>query len=136
MKFLLDTNVVSELRKPRPHGAVLAWFDRIPSTELSISAVVVGEIQSGIERTRRQDPAKAADFERWLDAICAQLVPIPADHRVFREQARLLERHKTISGADALIAATAMVHSLVLVTRNEKDFRRLGIPLFNPFASV
>ena len=68
--YLLDTNVVSELRKPRPHGAVVAWLQSVPDAELYLSAVTLGEIQSGIELTRDQDAAKAAEIEAWADLDC------------------------------------------------------------------
>ena len=69
--FLLDTNVVSELRKPKPHGAVLAWIAQADDADLHLSAVTIGEIQAGIEITREQDPDKAAELSAWLDQVAA-----------------------------------------------------------------
>lgn len=68
---LLDTNVISELRRPKPHGAVLAWLQSVPDSDLRISAVSLGEIQAGIELTREQDSHKAAEIERWADRVAA-----------------------------------------------------------------
>ncbi len=72
-RYLLDTNVVSELRKPRPHGAVLAWIDRLHADQIYLSAVTLGELQTGVELTRRQDPAKAAEIELWVDRLAESL---------------------------------------------------------------
>ena len=68
--YLLDTNVVSELRRPRPHGAVLAWLREVPDSSLYISAVTIGELQAGVEMTREQDPAKAAEIEVGRSGGC------------------------------------------------------------------
>ena len=72
--YLLDTNVVSELRKPRPHGAVLAWLHGVDDANLHLATVTLGEIQAGIERTREQDPAKASEIGAWLDLLGHQFV--------------------------------------------------------------
>lgn len=69
--YLLDTNVVSELRKNKPHGAVLAWIKSVPDASLYLPSVTIGEIQAGIELTREQDPEKAAELDRWLDQVAA-----------------------------------------------------------------
>ena len=69
--YLLDTNVISELRRPKPHGAVLAWFESVADSDLHISAVSLGEIQAGIELTRDQDAAKAAEIEQWADLVAS-----------------------------------------------------------------
>jgi hypothetical protein len=70
-RFLLDTNVISELRKPRPHGGVVAWIHDLQDEQLFLSAVTMGELQAGIERTRRQDPLKAAAIESWADQVAS-----------------------------------------------------------------
>ena len=134
MTFLLDTNVVSELRKPRPHGAVLRWINQHPESHLRLSVVTLGEIQSGIERTRDLNPAKAAELEAWLDELAAQSHVLPLDTRVMRTWARLLHRKSDHHIEDALIAATALVHGLTVATRNTADFRIFGVALINPFA--
>ena len=134
--YLLDTNVVSELRRPRPHGAVLAWLASVDDTELFVSAVTLGEIQAGIELTREQDPAKAAELEGWLDMVSGAYNVLPMDAAVFRAWARLMHRRSDTLYEDAMIAATAKVHRLTVVTRNVADFQALGFEVLNPFALV
>jgi predicted nucleic acid-binding protein len=107
--YLLDTNVISELRKPRPHGAVLAWLQAVDNANLQLASVSLGEIQAGIEITREQDAAKAS---AW---------------------AQLMHRRSDTLYEDAMIAAIALVHGLTVVTRNVKDFDGFGVALFNPF---
>ena len=132
-RFLLDTNVISELRKPRPHGAVVAWINDLQDEQLFLSAVTMGELQAGIERTRRQDPSKAADIESWADQLAASFQVLPMDTLCFREWGRIIDRKPDQLFEDAMIAATARVHQLVVATRNEADFKRLDVPIFNPF---
>lgn len=131
--YLLDTNVVSELRKPRPHGAVLAWLQAADETLLHLSAVTLGEIQAGIELTREQDAPKAAEIETWLDSLAASLQVLPMDGAVFRAWARLMHRRSDTLYEDAMIAATAQVHRLTVVTRNVADFKAFGAAVLNPF---
>jgi predicted nucleic acid-binding protein len=131
--YLLDTNVVSELRRPRPHGAVLAWIADVPADRLLLSAVTVGEIQAGIEVTREQDRQKAEALETWLDEIVATFSVLPMDAAVFREWARLKHRKSDSLLEDAMIAATAIVHGLTVATRNVRDFEGFGVLLLNPF---
>ena len=131
--YLLDTNVVSELRRPKPHGAVLAWIANVPSENLRLSALTVGEIQAGIELTRDQDQAKAQVLEQWLDEVEMSFAVLPMDAETFRVWARLKHRRSDTLIEDAMIAATAMVHELIVVTRNVRDFEELGVALINPF---
>ena len=131
--YLLDTNVVSELRRPRPHGAVLDWIADVPTEQLFVSAVTIGEIQAGIEITREQDEAKAEELEAWLDKVQVSYGVLPMDAPAFREWARLMHRRSDTMSEDAMIAATSIVHRLTVVTRNVSDFDQLGVELQNPF---
>ena len=133
--YLLDTNVVSELRRPRPHGAVLDWIADVPAEQLFVSAVTVGEIQAGIEITREQDEAKAEELGAWLDKVLTSYGILPMDALAFREWARLMHGRSGAMTEDAMIAATAMVHRLTVVTRNVADFDDLGVDYVNPFGS-
>jgi toxin FitB len=90
--YLFDTNVVSELRKPRPHGAVLAWVASLPDREIFLSALTLGELQAGVERTRRQNPTKARLIEDWIDQVESSYQVIPLDAPILREWARLMNR--------------------------------------------
>lgn len=131
--YLLDTNVISELRKAKPHGAVLAWIRAVRPDEIEIPAVVIGEIQDGAERTRKQDRAKASEIEAWLDYVMANFTVLPMNGEMFREWARLMADKSDDLSGDAMIAATARVHNLTVVTRNVKDFKTFGVKVFNPF---
>lgn len=133
--YLLDTNVVSELRRPRPHGGVVAWLQSLDDTQLHLSAVTLGEIQAGIELTREQDPDKAAEIEGWLEQVAGAWNVLPMDAATFRAWARLMHRKSDTLYEDAMIAATAQVHGLTVATRNVADFKALGMVVFNPFAS-
>ena len=133
--YLLDTNVVSELRRPRPHGAVLAWLQAVDDAQLFISAVTLGEIQAGIELTREQDIDKASEIEAWHDQVAAAYTVLPLDAAAFREWARLMHRRSDTLYEDAMIAATARVHGLTVVSRNVADFKALGMEALNPFTA-
>ena len=131
--YLLDTNVVSELRKPRPHGAVLAWIESVDDAALHLSTVTLGEVQAGIELTRERDPEKAAELENWLDLVAGSYNVLPMDGPAFRCWARLMHRRSDTLYEDAMIAAVARVNGLTVVTRNVADFAGFGVELLDPF---
>ena len=134
--YLLDTNVVSELRRSRPHGAVVAWLGQVPDAELHLSAVTIGELQAGVEVTREQNLAKAAEIEAWLERVAATFNVLPMDAPIFRCWARLMHRQSDKLIEDAMIAATAEVHNLTVVTRNIRDFALFGTKTLNPFRTA
>ena len=131
--YLLDTNIISELRRQKPHGAVVAWLQRIEDKDLFISSVTIGEIQSGIEITREQDLEKACQLEQWLDLVADTYNVISMDSVIFRVWAKLMHKTSDTLYEDAMIAATAKANNLIVVTRNIADFRSFGVKLFNPF---
>ena len=134
--YLLDTNIVSELRKPKPHGGVVAWLESIDDAQLYLSALTLGEIQAGIELTREQDEIKAGEIEAWLEQVAGAYNVLPMDVSAFRAWARLMHRKSDTLYEDAMIAATAKVHGLTVVTRNVSDFTALGVAVLNPFATA
>ena len=135
MAFLLDTNVVSELRKRTPHPHVLDWYQRNVAAHAYVSVLVLGEIRQGIERVRHRDAAQAEALERWLEGLVAgyreRILPVTAD--VAREWGRLAALPQPPPAVDGLMVATARVHRLVLVTRNVGDVAGTGVPVVNPF---
>lgn len=131
--YLLDTNIVSELRRTKPHGAVVAWINRIDEADLYLSAVTLAEIQAGIEITREQDTQKADELTAWLDLVAQSYNILPMDSKTFRQWAKLMHRKSDTLYEDAMIAATAKTHHLTVVTRNIKDFKWFDVPLLNPF---
>jgi toxin FitB len=132
-QYLLDTNVISELRKTRPHGAVVQWIRDVEEERLLLSAVTLGELQAGIERARRQHPAKASEIEAWIDRLPAQYRVLPMDAACFREWGRIMATKPPDMLQDAMIPATARVHRLIVATGNERDFKQLDIRTFSPF---
>lgn len=131
--YLLDTNVVSELRRPKPHGAVLAWIAATDERMLAISAITIGEIQRGIEAAREQDSARVRMIEVWLGQLMQSMSVLPLDGQCMIQWAKLMHRRPSHLIADAMIAATATVHGLVVVTCNVKDFELFPVKVLNPF---
>lgn len=134
--YLLDTNIISELRKPRPHGAVVSWISSTPGTAVFIPSVAIGELQWGIEVARRQEAKKASELEAWLELRITEANVLPMDASCFRIWAKLLHGRSQDLVLDAMIAATAIVHRLTVVTRNVRDFEPFAVPVLNPFSRV
>ena len=134
MTYLLDTNVLSELRKPSGNANVKAWFETVNGDELFLSVLVVGEIRQGIERIRRRDPAQARVFEDWLTTLIRdyrdRVLTITTE--VAEAWGRLNARDP-LPVVDGLLAATALVFGLTLVTRNVADVEVTGVALLDPF---
>jgi predicted nucleic acid-binding protein len=134
VSYLLGTNVVSELRRPRPSEAVLAWFDSVGSRDLWLSVLVLGEIRQGIEQLARKDPEQAGIREKWLvdlaDLFADRVVPVTAEVADLWGRLNVPDR---LPAVDGLLAATALVHGWTLVTRNVADVARTGVRVLNPF---
>ena len=133
IRYLIDTNVVSELRKPKPHGAAVAWLHSLELGQGFFSAVMFGEIQRGVELTRRQDPVKANEIEAWAAQLEHTSQVLSMDAPCFREYARLMHDRSDALSEDAMMAATARVHGLTVSTRNERDFAHFDVAVLNPF---
>lgn len=136
MSYLLDTNILSEVRKPQGNARVKAWFERVSSTELYLSVLVLGEIRQGVERLRRRDETQAEVYERWLEGLTTHYAErlLPIDSAVASTWGRL-NAPDPLPVIDGLLASTALVHNLTLVTRNTRDVERTGVQLLNPFDS-
>lgn len=135
MSFLLDTNVISELRKgPRCNLGVSSWFEQVASEDLYLSVLTLGELRKGIENLRRRDASTAKALEAWLLEIestySERLLPVDQD---VAEQWGRFSVPDPLPVLDGLLAATAHVHGLTLVTRNLKDVERTGVSCLNPF---
>lgn len=138
MSFLLDTNVVSELRKgKRAHPGVTGWIAGVGDEDLFLSVLVAGEIRQGVEAVRTRDPVSAARLERWLSTLIESYAEriLPVDLGVATLWGRLNVPEPT-PAVDGLLAATAIVHGLTLVTRNTRDVARTGVQIVNPFAAT
>jgi hypothetical protein len=131
--YLLDTNVISELRKRKPHGGVEAWFVAHPLTESRLSSVSFYELQAGTERTRKQDAAKANELNAWIRSVESSIAILPLGAVEARITAHLMRGQSGDLLIDAMIAATALVNGLTVATRNTRDFERFGVALINPF---
>ena len=134
MNFLLDTNIVSELRRAHPHAGLVSWFDVQSSHALFLSVLTVGEIRQGVEQLRSRDEKQAEHLDRWLNGLTQFYEDrlLYVDGAVAEDWGGLRAR-RSVPVMDGFIAATARVHHLTLVTRNVRDFAGLGVTLFNPF---
>jgi predicted nucleic acid-binding protein len=135
VSYLLDSNVVSELRKrERADPRVRAWFADVDDAELYLSVLTLGEIRRGIESIQRRDRSRALALNRWFHALVTGYDPriLPVDQKVAEEWGRM-NATATLPAVDSLLAATARAHGLTFVTRNTRDVARTGVPCLNPF---
>lgn len=135
MNYLIDTNIISEIRKgPRCNDRVASWYAAVKDTELYLSVLVIGEVRKGIESARRRDSDKAQTLEKWLEQVKSAFGDriLPIDDSVGDEWGRM-STIRSIPVVDALLAATAKIHGMTLVTRNAKDVADLGAMVLNPF---
>jgi toxin FitB len=135
--YLLDTNVASEARKrQRANPNVLRWLETVADNDLFLSVLVLGEIRKGVEQARTNDPAKARALERWLKGLdqtyADRVLPITA---AVADQWGCLSAIRPLSTVDGLLAATALVHELTLVTRNVQHVAHTGVKVLDPFGS-
>lgn len=134
MSYLLDTDIVSELRKRDPDYRVLAWYGTVRPADLYLSVMTIGEIRRGVERLRRRDPLQAARIERWLTGL-----HVHYRNRIVDIDATIAETWGRINVpdplpvVDGLLAASALVRDWTLVTRNVRDVEHCGVRLLNPF---
>jgi predicted nucleic acid-binding protein len=135
VSLLVDTNVISELRKgPRANPHVLAWFTGVAEEEIHLSVLALGELRRGVERLRARDARQAGALERWLRQVMRDHAEriLPVDYRVAEQWGRLTAM-RSGSVIDTLMAATAQAFDLVLVTRNVKHVAWTGVSYLNPF---
>ncbi len=132
--YLVDTCIVSELRRAEPRPSVLAWFRSVRNSDLHLSSITIAELQRGAQLVRARDPRFADELESWLEELMiSQFSVLSFDAAAAREWGRmgLTEHHK--NSLDAMIAAIARIHGLTVVTRNVKDFAPLNVDYLNPF---
>ena len=135
MSFLIDTNVISELHKgERANASVLQWFNEVTDDEIHLSVLAIGELRRGIEAVRKRDPLQAAALDRWVGRLVANHAEriVPIDGPVADRWGRLAAI-RAASVVDTLMAATALEHGLVLVTRNVRDVAWTGVSYLDPF---
>ena len=136
MSFLLDTNVVSELRKARADPRIATWFRSIASEDLHLSAIVIAELRRGVERVRRHNAAQALHLEAWLrrvkDAFGPRILPVTVP---IAEEWGRINVPDPLPIFDGLLVATARIHGLTLVTRDISDLQRRGLPVLDPWTA-
>jgi toxin FitB len=137
VSYLLDTNVISEARKPSGDRGVKSWMANVRGTELFLSVLVLGEIRQGVERLRWRNPGQAAVYEEWLTRLrrdyADRILPVTVD---IAEEWGRMNVPDPLPIVDGLMAATAKVHDLTFVTRNTRDIQRSGVDLIDPFGAV
>jgi hypothetical protein len=135
LNYLIDTNIISEVRKgAKCDAAVAAWYDSIDDANIYLSVLVLGEIRKGVERARSKEPSRARVLERWLETLLESFADhvLPVDQGVADEWGHMSAK-RAASTVDALLAATAKVYRMILVTRNVADVADLGADVLNPF---
>ena len=135
MSFILDTSVLSEVRKgARARAAVMSWWNNVQHHDLFLSVMVAGEIQRGIQKLKKTDPSRAREYADWLAAIVEAFEGriLPVDLKTAEIWGRLTAR-RTLPLVDALLAASALAHDFTLVTRNTRDIHDTGVRYLNPF---
>ncbi|MGI9157160.1 MAG: type II toxin-antitoxin system VapC family toxin [Marmoricola sp.] len=134
MIYLLDTNVVSEVRKPRPNPGLVSWFEAVDDSALRLSVLVLGEIRNGVERLRARDATKASALDAWLielhHSFADRIAPVTAETA---DRWGRLTAPRQLPVIDSLLAATALTHGWTLVSRNERDLTATGVAVLNPF---
>ena len=131
--YLLDTNVISETRRPSRHGAVLAWLASQPANTIFLPSIAFLELQRGVELTRLQNSDKAKEIERWVDEVAKTANILSFDISAARDYSRFASRKPEFVSEDAMIAAIARTQGLTVATRNIRDFKNLDVPTINPF---
>ena len=135
MRYLLDTNIISELRKgSRCNPGVSSWFNNVSADQIFLSVLALGEIRKGIHRVRKRDPRKAVALELWLEKLKTDYEKswLKIDHQIAECWGRL-NAPDPLPAIDSLLAATALIHDLTLVSRNTRDLARTNARLLNPF---
>jgi predicted nucleic acid-binding protein len=135
--FLLDTNVVSEVQRPRPDRRVVGWIEEVPQLDLATSAIVIGEIRRGIELLRRRDASQAKRLDGWaadlVERFGDRILPVTTQ---VAEYWGTLGAKRPLPGVDGLLLATAAVNGLTFVSREAERFADLGVPVLNPWAAA
>jgi toxin FitB len=135
LSFLLDTNVISELTKVRPNPKVTTWLGSVPSTDLFLSVVTLGEIRKGIERKRMTSPPDAARLDAWFTTLVLRYRSriLPFDEQSADQWGRLMALHPTVPVEDSQLVATALQHNLTFATRNVLHIAQTGVAFVDPF---
>jgi toxin FitB len=134
VNFLIDTNVISEPRRPQPNAGVLNWFEGVDTLAVFISVLTVGELVRGVTKISSRDRRAGRRLREWVDEVEAEYGPriVSVDRAIAARWGEITAAH-TLPMVDSLLAATALVHGMTLVTRNTRDMAATGVPLLNPW---
>jgi toxin FitB len=135
LSFLLDTNVVSEFAKAKPNPGVIAWLGSVPSTDLFLSVITLGEIRKGIERKRMTSPPDAVRLDAWFTTLVLRYRSriLPFDEQSADRWGRVMVLHPSVPVEDSQLVATALQHDLTFATRNVRHIAQTGVPFIDPF---